>query len=176
MLSTGALAGSVPTPTQTPTDTDEDGCGVGLWGRAPQTRAAAARGGACCGQPAQGGKGSFLVACGGAGKVSGESRALPPEAWWEPKLWAAGQCCLVRRHGPDMHTAAHTGLCMAGGHCTGHRHTQLQAAVQEAGPGRSGWGGGDTSARPHASYLGTMKSRRPPTKTSRVLLQRVSRP
>lgn len=43
MLSTGALAGSVPTPTQTLTDTDEDGCGVGLWGRAPQTRAAAAR-------------------------------------------------------------------------------------------------------------------------------------
>ena len=64
---TGALAGSVPTPTRTRTQ-DKDGCGVGLSGSAPQTRAAAARGGACCGQPAQGGKGSFLGAWGRQGR------------------------------------------------------------------------------------------------------------
>lgn len=36
------------------------------------------------------------------------------------------------------------------------RYTELQVAMQEAGQG--GQGGEDTSARPHASYLGAMKT------------------
>lgn len=73
-LPTGALTGSVPRPTQTLTQ-DKDRCRVG---RAPQTRAAAAHQGACCGQPAQGSKSSFWL-LGRVGKVSGGSRALRPQ-------------------------------------------------------------------------------------------------
>lgn len=88
------------------------------------------------------GQKGLLPGCLGGQRRSAESPEPSSKAWWELELWAAGHCCLVWLHGPGMHTAAHTGLCMGWGrHCTGHRHTELQAAVQEAGPGRSGLGG-----------------------------------
>lgn len=138
---TGALAGSVPTPTRTRTQ-DKDRCGAGLSGRAPQTRAAAARGGACCGQPAQGGKGFFLGVGGGR---EGRQRVQSPTARGLVGAEAVGSWPVLPGAvtWPGYAHGRTYGAMRGAG--TLHRtqtHTQLQAAVQEAGPGRSGLGVG----------------------------------
>lgn len=75
------------------------------------------------------------------GKVGRGSGALPPRAWWEPELGAAGHCCLVQLHGPGVHVAAHAGLCTGvGRQRTGQTHGAPGSSAG-GGPGQSGLGG-----------------------------------
>lgn len=159
-LPTGALAGSAPRPTRTPTDTGQRwGAGLGGWaGHHKPEQQLPGEGWACHRQPPQGGKGSCLVAWEGR---ESQQMSLEPSC---PGLVGA-------RAVRQLATAAWCGTwpgyansrayrAMYGGRGMTLHRTQTHRA-----PGSSAGGGAgavrvgeDTSARPHASYLGAMKT------------------
>lgn len=115
-LPTGALTGSVPRPTQT-LNTGQ-GQVQGGEGTTNQSSSCPSRGTLWTASPGQ--QELLLVAWEGR-EGQWRVQSPPPQTWWEPALWGAGHCCLVRLHGPGMHMAAHTGPCMGGGWVTLHR-------------------------------------------------------
>lgn len=142
MLSTGALAGSVPTPTQALTDTGQGRVRGGVVGEGTTNQSSS-----CLvrGVLRTAGSGRKRLFPGGLRQGrEGQQRVQSPPARGlvEPKLWAAGQRCLVRRHGPGMHMAAHTGLCMAGDTAQDtDTHSSRQQCRRRGQGGRvGGWG------------------------------------
>lgn len=111
---------------------------------------------ACCGQLARGGIGSFLLTSAAqGGKVSRESRALPPEAWVSRscgQLASAAWCSDMAQvcTWPHMQGYAWPGTLLE---TTGHTHSSRQQCRRRGQGGQVG-GYRTTSARPHASYLG----------------------